>query len=67
MELQAQTVELLSILATKKFTTKEPRAIDRPDWVGGKGSPSPQRGRNNPFARAIDRMLALGPPKRAAA
>lgn len=68
MELLAQAVEALSVLTTKKYATREPRKIDRPSWVGGgssSGSPEPERGGGNPFARAIDRMLAMGPPPRA--
>jgi hypothetical protein len=69
MELLAQAVEALSVLTTKKYATKEPRKIDRPDWVGGsRTSPGAEpSGGNNPFARAIDRILAVAPPKRGAA
>lgn len=65
MELLAQTVEALSVLTTKKFATKEPRKVDRPGWVTGEGTPKAvEQGGHNPFARAIDRMLNLGGPRR---
>lgn len=65
MELLAQIVEEISILTAKKYARKEPRKIDRPEWVqGGSESPAAGQAESNPFARAIDRIAGFSPRRR---
>ena len=63
MELLAQVVEEVSILAAKKFAREKPRQVERPKWIT-QGAGAPAQESRSAYSRAIDRIFAFGAPKR---
>lgn len=57
-ELLAQVLEMVSVVASER-QIKEPVQIKRPSWLAQLSQS------RNPFADAINRMRASGPPRRA--